>query len=242
MQLVQNIPFFTIMLSMFSGTISSVLPGRVARRLNTLMLSVVSAMSAWLLLYMTTYEGGSYIYMMGHFPAPWGNELRAGSLEALLALVFSVVMVLSLEGGKQDLFDDISAHKQSGYCLMVNLMMASLLALVYTNDMFTAYVFIEINAITACALVMARRRGHSLVASIRYLVMSCVASGLFLMGITLLYNILKEKTNGNTKREVIKNLVKDLRKINPDIKKSLFAAIKNKDNYLLWDKSGQNNE
>ncbi|MBR3843458.1 MAG: tRNA 2-thiocytidine(32) synthetase TtcA [Christensenellaceae bacterium] len=48
--------------------------------------------------------------------------------------------------------------------------------------------------------------------------------------------------NGNTKREVIKNLVKDLRKINPDIKKSLFAAIKNKDNYLLWDKSGQNNE
>ena len=48
--------------------------------------------------------------------------------------------------------------------------------------------------------------------------------------------------NGNTKREVIKKLVKDLRKINPDIKKSLFAAIKNKDNYLLWDKSGQNNE
>ena len=48
--------------------------------------------------------------------------------------------------------------------------------------------------------------------------------------------------NGNTKREVVKNLVKDLRKINPDIKKSLFAAIKNKDNYLLWDKSGQNNE
>ncbi|MBE5760237.1 MAG: tRNA 2-thiocytidine(32) synthetase TtcA [Clostridiales bacterium] len=48
--------------------------------------------------------------------------------------------------------------------------------------------------------------------------------------------------NGNTKREVVKNLVKDLRKINPDIKKSLFAAIKNKENYLLWDKSGQNNE
>ena len=38
MELVQNIPFFCIMISMFSGTISSVLPGKYARRLNLVML------------------------------------------------------------------------------------------------------------------------------------------------------------------------------------------------------------
>ena len=40
--------------------------------------------------------GESYTYMMGHFPAPWGNEIRAGVLEGLTATVFGVVMLLSL--------------------------------------------------------------------------------------------------------------------------------------------------
>lgn len=31
----------------------------------------------------------SYTYMMGHFPAPWGNEIRAGQLEAVTALFFA---------------------------------------------------------------------------------------------------------------------------------------------------------
>lgn len=47
---------------------------------------------------------------------------------------------------------------------------------------------------------------------------------------------------GNTKRQVIKELLVDLRKVNPDIKKCLFSAIKNTKHYLLWDKSGQDNE
>ncbi len=45
-----------------------------------------------------------------------------------------------------------------------------------------------------------------------------------------------------TKREEIKNLIDRLRELNPDVKKSLFAAIKNKENYLMWDKSGMDNE
>ena len=42
MELVQNIPFFCIMISMFSGTVSSVLPGKYARRLNTAMVSAMA--------------------------------------------------------------------------------------------------------------------------------------------------------------------------------------------------------
>lgn len=172
---------------MLSGIISPLIKnGRKAFRVTEGACVIIGVLSAWLLC-ATVISGESFTYMMGHYPAPWGNELRAGPLEAMLCLVFCVVMVLSLEGGRRDMFDDISAHKQNTYCLMLNLMLASLLALIYTNDVFTAYVFIEINAITACAIVMARRPGQSLVAAVRYLVISCVGSGLFLMGITLLY-------------------------------------------------------
>ena len=66
MELVQNVPFFCIMLSMFSGTVSSVLPGKWARRLNLGMLTAVITMSLWLLQYLVTSGTGSYTYMMGH--------------------------------------------------------------------------------------------------------------------------------------------------------------------------------
>lgn len=187
MPFVNNVPFFSIFIAMLSGIISPLIKnGRKAFRVTEGACVIIGVLSAWLLC-ATVISGESFTYMMGHYPAPWGNELRAGPLEAMLCLVFCVVMVLSLEGGRRDMFDDISAHKQNTYCLMLNLMLASLLALIYTNDVFTAYVFIEINAITACAIVMARRPGQSLVAAVRYLVISCVGSGLFLMGITLLY-------------------------------------------------------
>ena len=47
------------------------------------------------------FMGGAepYTYMMGHYPAPWGNEIRVGLLEAAIGLFFSLVMTLSVLGG-----------------------------------------------------------------------------------------------------------------------------------------------
>ena len=59
MELVQNIPFFCIMLSMFSGIVSSVLPVKWARRLNTAMILIVGLMSGWLLHFMANSGIGS---------------------------------------------------------------------------------------------------------------------------------------------------------------------------------------
>ena len=34
--------------------------------------------------------------MMGHFPAPWGNELSVGPLEAVLAVAICLVMLMAV--------------------------------------------------------------------------------------------------------------------------------------------------
>ena len=149
--------------------------------------AVVAALSAALLAHL--WSGDSFTFMMGHFPAPWGNELRAGPLEALLALAFSLVMFLSLTGGAEDIRRDIREERQGQYCLLMQLLYAALLAMVYTNDLFTAYVFVEIAAVTACIAVVAKESGRSVVAAIRYLVFSCLGSGLILLGISMLYSV-----------------------------------------------------
>ena len=202
MELVQNVPFFSIMLSMFSGTISSVLPQKQSRWLNTAMIIVVSALSGWLLLYLVQSGIGSYTYRMGHFPAPWGNELRVGVLEAGMALFFCVIMLLSLLGGRKKLAGEVEHSKHNIYYILCNLLLSSLLALVYTNDLFTAYVFVEINTIAACGLIMIRKNGRCIEAAVRYMIMSLLGSGLLLLGICMLYDLTGHLLMSNIQQQV----------------------------------------
>lgn len=201
MAFVQNVPFFAIMLSMFSGIVSSVLPGKAAKRLNTAVILIIGAASAWLLVWLMR-TGGSYTFMMGHFPAPWGNEIRAGALEAGMAFFFCIIMLLSMMGGRKKLFDEVEVTKHNIYYILTDLLLSSLLALVYTNDLFTAYVFVEINTIAACGLIMIRQNGRTIEAAVRYMIMSLLGSGLLLMGICMLYDLTGHLLMSNIKESV----------------------------------------
>lgn len=189
MDFIQNVPFFSIMISMFSGIVSSVLSEKWAKRLNTAVILAVGVMSGALLYYLCRTGIGSYVFMMGHFPAPWGNEIRAGILEAGMAMFFCIVMLLSMTGGRKKLFDEVEYTKHNIYYILVDMMLSSLLALIYTNDLFTAYVFVEINTIAACGLIMIRQNGRTIEAAVRYMIMSLLGSGLLLMGICMLYDL-----------------------------------------------------
>ncbi len=202
MAFVQNVPFFTIMISMLSGIVSSVLPGKVARRVNAIMLAIVAGLTAWLFFFLVHSGMGSYTYMMGHFPAPFGNEIRAGVLEAGMALFFCGIMFLSLMGGKHKLDMEVEKTKHNIYYILVNLMLSSLLALVYTNDIFTAYVFVEINTISACGLIMIRQNGRTIEAAVRYMIMSLLGSGLLLLGICMLYDMTGHLLMSNMKESI----------------------------------------
>lgn len=201
MDLIQNFPFFSIMISMFSGIVSSVLPAKAAKWVNRVAVTVIGVLSLVLLSYLLI-RGESYTFMMGHFPAPWGNEIRAGVLEAGMALFFCIIMLLSMLGGNHKLLVEVAEDKQSLYYILVNLLMSSLLALVYTNDIFTAYVFVEINTITACGLIMIRETGRTIEAAVRYMIMSLLGSGMLLLGICILYDLTGHLLMSNMKEQV----------------------------------------
>ncbi len=188
MDVIRNFPPYSIILCLAGGIICSAIKGKVARRFTITLLSIVCIMNACVLIY-TTKTHEAFVYVMGKFPAPWGNELRAGCLEGLIATFFCIIMILSLIGGIRGQDDDILPSRMNLYFIMVNLMMSSLLALVYTNDLFTAYVFVEINTMAACALIMIRNNGHTIVAATKYMIMSLLGSGLLLIGICILYDI-----------------------------------------------------
>ena len=188
MHFIQNFPFFSIFLPIICGVICLLLKTKTTKWITFAVHAALITMSASLLVF-TLRTGLSFSYMMGKFPAPFGNELRAGSFEAYMALVFSSVSLFSLVGGYRDILSDIPEKKINLYFLMQNLLTAAMLAVIYTNDIFTAYVFIEIIVITACAIICIKPGGRAMMATISYLIMSIVGSGLVLLGIAMLYGI-----------------------------------------------------
>lgn len=188
MSFVQNFPCFSIVLSMVAGIISTPMKGKNAKRVTMTVLTLVLLMSIAALCF-TISTGESYTYSMGKYPAPWGNEIRVGILETLLASFFSLIMLLSLAGGMDHIFEDVKAEKQNLYFILIDLLLSSLLAIIYTNDLFTGYVFVEINTIAACGLIMISENGRALIAATRYMIMSSIGSGLLLLGLAMLYGV-----------------------------------------------------
>ncbi|MDD6038222.1 MAG: proton-conducting transporter membrane subunit [bacterium] len=200
MDFVRNFPLFCIILTLFSGPCSMIMSGKHARRLNLFVIGAVGLMSV--AVFFNVLDGGSYIYYMGHFPAPWGNEIRVGILEAIMAVFFCIIMFLSMIGGAYERSQEFEESKENLYYVMVNLLLSSLIALIYTNDLFTAYVFVEINTISACGMIMIKQSGHTLEAATRYMIMSLLGSGMLLLGICFLYGITGHLLMSNIKEQV----------------------------------------
>ncbi len=186
---IHNIPFFAVSLSLVCSMIAVFVDNsKVSYVIHLCLVFFVGCMSFVLLLHTVGLEE-IFTFHMGSVGAPWGNELMAGPLEALMATMFSIIFFLVYFGNSDFIFKDIPKEKQHYYFVMLNALFGSTAAIIYTNDIFTAYIFIEINTIATCTLVMLKGDGKSMVGTLHYLVVSLAGSGLFLLGVCILYSI-----------------------------------------------------
>jgi multicomponent Na+:H+ antiporter subunit D len=179
---------FSVVLSLFSGVLCTLLDAKKAKTYTILYECVVLAMNLAVLWY-TVSTGTSFTYVLGEFPAPWGNELRAGVLEASIAVVFMAVMLCAVLAGLRYVKEDIDESKVNIYYTILNLMTAALMAMTWTNDIFSGYVFLEILTLTSCGALIVREIGRTTLAAVRYMILNLVGSGLFLLGVVLLYDV-----------------------------------------------------
>ena len=183
-----NFVLFLVVLCLICSVLCAITKDAAARMIS-LILSAVSCAANFILLLYVAGKGTNFNYMMGHYPHPWGNELRLGPTEALISTALSLILFLCLLGGSKGLKGRIEPGKEKYFHTMVCLLQASFLVLAYTNDIFTGYVFIEICTLASCGVLMSRQNGRAIVASVRYMIFSLIGSGLFTFGIIFLYSV-----------------------------------------------------
>lgn len=201
--IVFDFPLFTIILPLLGAVVCSVTGKKASKYVYFAVSLICAALSVPVLVY--TLENGYFTRAMGHFAAPFGNEIRVGTAEVFFTLLAVLLPPLSVLGGKRRLMEDISEKKINFYFVMLCLLQCAITALAYTNDLFTAYVFIEISTLTSCGLLMIRQIGRTTVAAVRYMIFNLLGSGFVLMGICMLYDL-----TGYLSMSYIKEAVADI--------------------------------
>jgi multicomponent Na+:H+ antiporter subunit D len=132
---------------------------------------------------------GSYYFRVGHFAAPWGIEFHIGIIEGLMAVLFMTVSMAVLWFSIYSIEHDLTKKKVPLFYTLVNLLVGALLGIVFSDDLFNCFVFIEISSIASCGIVVIKDKKENIKAALKYLILSSLGSGLVLMGIALIYSL-----------------------------------------------------
>ena len=116
-------------------------------------------------------------YWLGGFKPPFGISLVVDEYSALAVILLNVVFALIV----------IMSFKHVGkYGAVLAVSLAALNGMVLTGDLFNLFVFMEVAAIAAY-IITAMDKGYK--HTFNYLIVGSLGSGLYLLGIILLYNI-----------------------------------------------------
>ncbi len=125
--------------------------------------------------------GTQLIHSLGGFPRPIGIELVADSLSAPFALLVAVVSVTVL--GYMRRVGPRGKSFSSVYLLLV----AGLMGVTLTGDLFNMFVFLEITGIATYSLVASRQVPTAALAALKYLIIGTVGATLYLVGVGYLF-------------------------------------------------------
>jgi len=131
--------------------------------------------------------GEEYTIQAGHFEAPFGIMLRVTAVEIAIGLLFMTITTLVIWFSASQFHREVGKSQQKTFLILVHLLVASLLGIVYTQDLFNGYVFIEVSTLAACGIIVVKNKADNIKAAVKYLILSSLGSGLILMGIAYLY-------------------------------------------------------
>lgn len=132
---------------------------------------------------------GDIIYHFGNYSPPWGIEFVISYLEAfMMVLICSVYLLIVIYSGP-GLGEELKPKVFSWYFTLLYLLKAALLGMIFTNDIFNFFVFVEISAITSVAIISIKDDRSSIDASIKYLFLSSIGSAFLLLSVGLLFMV-----------------------------------------------------
>jgi len=142
-----------------------------------------AAASVWALVHVL--DNGTLTYNLGGWAPPVGIEYVVDLVAAFVATIVTTVSTLVLFATRRWAIREAGDRLGSFYGLVM-LLLAGLVGMVVTGDLFNLFVFIEISSLAAYALVFLGGRG-GMIAGFRYLILGSIGGSFYLLGVGFLY-------------------------------------------------------
>jgi len=155
-----------------------------AARLVAVLATASSLVLSLFGLFLVTSEG-PLRHELGGWPPPIGIEYVLDPLSAFMASIIGLVGLLIVVYPPATAFGSSPTRGQPLHTLVL-LLLTGLMGVVLSGDLFHLFVFIEIYALATYPLV-ALGGDRGMLASLRYLLLGTVASGLYLLGVGFVY-------------------------------------------------------
>ena len=130
---------------------------------------------------------GEYLIHFGNYTRSIGIEFKIDAFNTLFTLFISGFALLVHIYSIGYLKHDFHQKQIPEYYGLLAMLYFGMFGLLYTNDLFNTYVFIEILSIATCAIISVARKKRNYMAAFRYLMLNELGSLSFLMGIALIY-------------------------------------------------------
>ncbi|ABR50233.1 NADH dehydrogenase (quinone) [Alkaliphilus metalliredigens QYMF] len=151
------------------------------------VLGLAWALSLSLLIFVLRDQ--SFTYTFGQWNPTIGIEFVVDEFSALMTLVVLSVATLIIIYSLKDIEHEILKEQFFSYYTLIFLLLFSMIGMIFTNDLFNLYVFMEILSLTSCGIISIKRKKENLMASFKYLMLGAIGSVSILMGIALLYMV-----------------------------------------------------
>ena len=132
---------------------------------------------------------GRISYWLGNWPPPWGIEYAVDYLNGFVLVVVSFIALMVSIYSRRSIEKEIHEHRHTAFYTLFMLLVAGLLGIVITGDIFNLYVFIEISSLAGYALIASGTREKALTASFNYLILGTIGATFLIMGVGLLYMV-----------------------------------------------------
>ncbi len=164
---------------------------RRGTRWPALVLHLLTFAAAAAVFARTATTGEAIAHRMGGWPGPFGIELRLDGLSALIVLLVTglscFVASAPVDQGRGSA-RRASPVREGLVRGALSMLVAGLVGIAATRDVFNLFVFLEISSLAVYTLV-ASGGGRATVAAFRYLIAGTAAGSLYLLGVGFLYGL-----------------------------------------------------
>ena len=134
-------------------------------------------------------SGGTIVYELGGWAAPWGIEYRIDSLNAFILVIVTLIGAIVMPYARRSVETEIPVSRIYLFYTMLLLCEAGLLGIAITGDAFNLFVFLEISSLSSYVLISFGKDRRALTAAYRYLITGTIGATFYIVGVGLIYNV-----------------------------------------------------